>query len=1141
MTTFALAVTLAASAIVCNSARAADNVVAPPILLNDNGAWSWFEDERAVVDATGGKLLVSSVGDSAGSGGTARNGDIDVVSYNLATGVTQSFLLHDNLQDDDHNSAALFVRPDGKYLAMYARHGSDNFSRWRISTNPHDATAWEPEQTFNNGAGTTYSNLHYLPADNGGAGRTYNFTRTNNYDPNVLVSDDQGASWSYGGKLLTEGGGGDRPYVRYFDDGNRIHLITTERHPRNYDNSVYYGYIEDAKLYGAGGAVLDANLLDGAAVTPASLTPVMQTGTVVDGDAMRRMWTVDAAVDGAGDPVVVFQARANDSDLDHRFFYGRWTGSSWQVNQLAFAGSYLYGAENDYTGLVAIDPDDTSTVYLSSEVHPATKAQLIGADGQRHYELFKGVTDDGGATWAWSPITFNSTQHNVRPIVPKWDAENTAVLWLRGDYSTYTSFDTDVVGLVNADIPTPKLAMAIDFGATGQAVQADFAAFTRGTNPGGGDQTEMFDSPYAAAGQQVSVTLGGGVQFADRGNDVAGPLGDVADDFAMAGDNLTIRFGNLARGNYQLVLYAHDRDAEQSTYDILLNGVDLGTLNPVSGANPAIGIASARIEFGTSGAGDVTLTLADGGAGGSVVLNGLELYAAGPYNPPYDLNSDGELDVLDFQKYVLGWHVDLSGLTTQQAYEMGDLNGDLRNDFTDFRLFKDAYDQWNGAGAFAKLTAAVPEPTSWMLLGVAGTTVAATKFRHPQRRVGAALIGVLACLFAVAAGRSARAALTYVDANRTTNTGPAAAFTPGVNDNADDNLWSERTGFASGGNIIQSGDGNGENAPEISTTLTGLAPNSAYTVYLHFWDGSGADPDWNIRGGFSSGELTLFANPADAGDIGAEDAVLASSLDYVTPPTVFAEADRTMYAGRLGLAVANDAGELTVYVDDLPSQIGVNNRTWYDGVSYESAAAPTLLVNTTNGFVTVINSTPAALPLDYYEIRSAGSPVGSLNKLGWASFDSTEGNDPVGAGWDEAPGSDSTLLSEGNLTSTLTLAPNDTAPLGNAFTLGSAQDLEFFYSSPGGQLAQGVVVYVAGLAGDFDNDGQVDGADFLRWQRGALSNPPSPATLADWEANFGAGVSAVLATTATPEPRSLGSALLAVSVVVAMRLRSATM
>jgi len=38
---------------------------------------------------------------------------------------------------------------------------------------------------------------------------------------------------------------------------------------------------------------------------------------------------------------------------------------------------------------------------------------------------------------------------------------------------------------------------------------------------------------------------------------------------------------------------------------------------------------------------------------------------------------------------------------------------------------------------------------------------------------------------------------------------------------------------------------------------------------------------------------------------------------------------------------------------------------------------------------------------------------------------------------------------------------------------------------------------------DFDQDGQVDGNDFLLWQRGGTPDPFNPADLATWEANYG--------------------------------------
>jgi len=59
--------------------------------------------------------------------------------------------------------------------------------------------------------------------------------------------------------------------------------------------------------------------------------------------------------------------------------------------------------------------------------------------------------------------------------------------------------------------------------------------------------------------------------------------------------------------------------------------------------------------------------------------------------------------------------------------------------------------------------------------------------------------------------------------------------------------------------------------------------------------------------------------------------------------------------------------------------------------------------------------------------------------------------------------------------------------------------------------------------GDFDEDGDIDGADFLLWQRGGSPTPLSPSDLADWEAGYGTPALSGLAATigAVPEPSSL--------------------
>jgi hypothetical protein len=433
------------------SAAAADQVAGNLILFNDNGAWCWYQDPRTMIDRTNGLMMMGSVPAREGIDGEKRAGNIELTSFNLATGERKVFVLHEKLEVDDHDAPALWTRPDGRYLAMYAKHNTDKFSRWRVSVNPHDPTAWTPERTFDWTPlidpvdNATYSNLHYLSSEK----RLYNFVRGINDDPSIMVSMDNGDTWSYGGKLLTiEKLGYVNGYVRYASNGvDRIDFITTEHHPRDFNNSIYHGYVKGTKLQRSDGTVVDENVLDGDGKPQTLLTKIFAADSVVGGEKMTHAWTTDLRLDPQGNPVAIISCRANDDPEnsnynDHRFFYARFDGKDWKVNQLAKAGARLWEAEQDYTGLVSIDPHDVNTVYASTTVDPRDGSSLA------HHEIFKGVTGDSGATWKWEPITQNSSVDNLRPIVVPGDDNVHAVLWFRGTMTRSQHYDMAAVGVV---------------------------------------------------------------------------------------------------------------------------------------------------------------------------------------------------------------------------------------------------------------------------------------------------------------------------------------------------------------------------------------------------------------------------------------------------------------------------------------------------------------------------------------------------------------------------------------------------------------------------------------------------------------------------------------------------------------------
>ena len=140
-------------AAVAAPAHAADNVAGNLINFDNDGMWSWYMDERVIVDPTNGKLLIGSNSSSPVRYPTGRpTGSVDVFTYDIATGDRSRFQLSD-IDEDDHNAPGLMILPNGKYLAMYSNHGNtsmgDYLSRYRISTNPHDSSSWTAEQSFN--------------------------------------------------------------------------------------------------------------------------------------------------------------------------------------------------------------------------------------------------------------------------------------------------------------------------------------------------------------------------------------------------------------------------------------------------------------------------------------------------------------------------------------------------------------------------------------------------------------------------------------------------------------------------------------------------------------------------------------------------------------------------------------------------------------------------------------------------------------------------------------------------------------------------------------------------------------------------------------------------------------------------------
>ncbi|GAA5495185.1 hypothetical protein Rhal01_01360 [Rubritalea halochordaticola] len=423
-----------------------------PVLVED-GVWTWFNDERAVWH--NGKLYIGYV---------KKNGRISVSQYDPATGQSHESELSSVTQVDDHNNPSLHVLTNGKLLACYARHSSDNYFYYRVSnvTEPQSLSDWGAEQTHGSGSKHSYANTYMMSAE---GSKLYTFTRGIGWNPNWTVSTDQGATWSTLQELVRNGGSSTRPYVRYTGNGlDAVDFIYTDGHPRNENNSIYHARIKGGNVLHTDGTVIkslaNTPLIHDAA-TPERGTVVYQYSSSAQSDPNQwipggRAWSWDIQYQKNGDPVIVFTVQVDlatggsdwTSDRIY-YYYARWNGSQWEKRFIAHAGRPLYSSEDDYAGGICIDPERPNVVYLSSNAsEPFTLSSLsnVPLNAGNRYEIWKGTTTDGGASFEWEPVTMDSAVDNIRPFVPRGHGLGESVLWLQGTYSSYQNYNTKVNG-----------------------------------------------------------------------------------------------------------------------------------------------------------------------------------------------------------------------------------------------------------------------------------------------------------------------------------------------------------------------------------------------------------------------------------------------------------------------------------------------------------------------------------------------------------------------------------------------------------------------------------------------------------------------------------------------------------------------
>jgi hypothetical protein len=277
-----------------------------------------------------------------------------------------------------------------------------------------------------------------------------------------------------------------------------------------------------------------------------------------------------------------------------------------------------------------------------------------------------------------------------------------------------------------------------------------------------------------------------------------------------------------------------------------------------------------------------------------------------------------------------------------------------------------------------------------------------------------------------------------------------------------------------------------------------------------------------------------------------ESNVTANRLSELKPTGMGALAGGS--STELGSAFAPNPASFGTPTEDLTFQYITPSGNVATGVvNYTGAPRPNnllLTVDPASGAATLRNTSPHSVDVDGYTILS---PSNSLSITGWNSLDD---QNAAGGNWRES-NPRAGRLSELTPTAAATIAPGTSFSLGNLFTVGGTQDLAFSFSVGGQSVFTGVVAYSAisaGLAGDYNNNGIIDAADYVVWRKNVgttmlpnrgpgLSGAVGQADYDFWRSRFGAtsGSATGLAGAATvPEPCSWATMMFAILGLVPM-------
>ena len=399
-----------------------------------DGAWSWFADPRAVHHR--GRTYV---------GWVAQDGDIKVSAYDHATLARTTALVASRVEIDDHANPAVQILPDGRVRAFYSAHGGTRMW-YRTSLAPEDITAWGPAQTMPENStgsfGFTYPNPVHLAAE----GRTYLFWRGGDFNPTFTSQADGSDAWAPVRRLISVAG--ERPYVKYDSDGeSTIHIAFTNAHPNESgDVNIYYAAYRDGAFRRADGT------RDRRAWAPRSRrAPPTACST--------RRRTPGSTTS----PTTIRVARCScsPSSSARRCHAGSTIATCMRAGRASAGRRSRSPPPAARSARTRVSPTTAAASRSTTRTRArcTSRARPAKASGTSR----PGARPTAVTRWRSEPVTAGSGTKNVRPVSPRGMlpfSGDMSVLWMRGRYPYYLTYQTSIATILRTGGDEPPVADA---------------------------------------------------------------------------------------------------------------------------------------------------------------------------------------------------------------------------------------------------------------------------------------------------------------------------------------------------------------------------------------------------------------------------------------------------------------------------------------------------------------------------------------------------------------------------------------------------------------------------------------------------------------------------------------------------------